>query len=89
MALGRDRGLLLGTEVQLMVSYTTIEARLFSRHFLCLVTGQLSITGQLGKEVHPRSVRLLLGEWGMEIVSRKDSWWTRLSETDLPCSGRL
>ena len=64
MALGRDRGLLLGTEVQLMVSYTTIEAQIVFETLLVLVTGQLSIAGQLGKEVHPRSVRLLLGSGG-------------------------
>ena len=31
---------------------------------LVLVTGQLAIAGQLGREVHPRRVRLLLGSEG-------------------------
>jgi len=31
---------------------------------LVLVAGQLSIAGQLGREVHPWSVRLLLGSGG-------------------------
>ena len=65
MAFGRDRGLLLGTRVQLMVSCTTIEAQIVFETLLALVTGQLAIAGQLGREVHPRSVRLLLRsrEW--------------------------
>jgi len=64
VALGRDRGLLLGTGVQLMVSYTTIEAQIVFETLLALVAGQLSIAGQLGREVHPWSVRLLLGSGG-------------------------
>ena len=31
---------------------------------LALVAGQLAIAGQLGKEVHPRSIGLLLGSGG-------------------------
>jgi len=61
MALGRDRGLLLRTGVQLMVSCTTIEAQIVFETLLALVAGQLAIAGQLGREVHPRSIRLLLG----------------------------
>ena len=61
MALGRDHGLLFGTGVQLMVSYTTIEAQIVFETLLALVTGQLAIAGQLGRKVHLRSVRLLLG----------------------------
>ena len=57
MALGRDHGLLLGTGVQLVVFYTTIEVQVVFETLLALVTGQLAITGQLGREVHPRSVR--------------------------------
>ena len=64
MAFGRDRGLLLGTRVQLMVSYTTIEAQIVFKMLLALVTGQLSIAGQLGREVHLQSIRLFLGDGG-------------------------
>ena len=65
MALGRDCGLLLGTGVQLMVSCTTIEAQIVFETLLALVASQLAIAGQLGREIHPRSVRLLLrsGRW--------------------------
>ena len=44
-----------------MVSYTTIEAQIVFETLLALVTGQLAIAGQLGRKVHLRSVRLLLG----------------------------
>ena len=64
MALGRDHGLLLGTGFQLMVSCTTIETQIVFKTLLMLVAGQLAIAGQLGREVHPRSVRLLLGSGG-------------------------
>ena len=64
MVFGRDRGLLLGTGVQLMVFYTTIEAQIVFETLLALVAGQLAIAGQLGREVHPRSVRLLLRSRG-------------------------
>jgi len=47
-----------------VVSYTAIEAQIVFEMLLVLVTGQLAITGQLGREVHPRSVRLLLGSRG-------------------------
>jgi len=60
MAFGRDCGLLLGTEVQLVVSCTTIEAQIVFEMLLVLVAGQLAIAGQLGREVHPRSIGLLL-----------------------------
>ena len=53
MGLGRDYGLLLGTGVQLVVSYTTIEAQVVFEMLLALITGQLAIAGQLGSEVHP------------------------------------
>ena len=64
MALGRDHSLLLGTGVQLMVSCTTIEAQIVFETLLALITSQLAIAGQLGREVHPWSVRLLLGSGG-------------------------
>jgi len=64
MALGKDRGLLLGTGVQFVVSCTAIEAQIVFEMLLVLVTGQLAIAGQLGREVHPRSVGLLLESGG-------------------------
>jgi len=45
MAFGRDRGLLLGTGVQLMVSCTAIEVQIVFEMLLVLVTGQLAIAG--------------------------------------------
>ena len=45
-------GLLLGAGVQLVVSYTIIEAQIVFEMLLVLVTGQLAIVGQLGREVH-------------------------------------
>jgi len=53
MAFGSDYGLLLGTEVQLVVSCTTIEAQVVFKTLLVLVTGQLAVAGQLGREIHP------------------------------------
>jgi len=64
MALGRDHGLLLGTGVQFVVFYTAIEAQIVFETLLALVASQLAIVGQLRREVHPRSVRLLLGSRG-------------------------
>ena len=45
MALGRDHNLLLGTEVQFVVSYTAIEAQVFFEMFFMLITSQLTIAG--------------------------------------------
>jgi len=64
VAFGRNHGLLLGTGVQLVVSYTAIEAQIIFETLLALVTGQLAIAGQLGREVHPRSIGLFLGSGG-------------------------
>ena len=64
MAFGRDRGLLLGTGVQLVVFCTAIEAQIVFETLLALVASQLAIAGQLGREVHPRSIGLLLGSGG-------------------------
>jgi len=61
MALRRDRGLLLGTGVQLVVFCTTIEAQVVFKILLVLVTGQLAIASQLEREVHPQNIGLLLG----------------------------
>ena len=47
-----------------MVFCTTIEAQVVFKMLLVLVTGQLAITGQLGREVHLWSIRLLFGSRG-------------------------
>ena len=47
-----------------MVSYTAIEAQIVFETLLVLVAGQLTIAGQLGREVHLRSIGLLLGSGG-------------------------
>ena len=70
MALGRDHGLLLGTGVQLVVSCTAIEAQIVFETLLALITGQLAIAGQLGREVHPWNVRLLLGSRGQRWLGK-------------------
>jgi len=44
-----------------VVFYTAIEAQIVFETLLALVAGQLAIAGQLGREVHPWSIRLLLG----------------------------
>ena len=64
MALRRDCGLLLGTEVQFVVSCTAIEAQIVFETLFAPVTSQLAIAGQLGREVHPWSIRLLLRSRG-------------------------
>ena len=53
-----------------MVSCTTIEAQIVFETLLVLVAGQLAIAGQLGREVYPQSVWLLLG-------SRERRWLGR------------
>ena len=47
-----------------MVSCTAIEAQIVFKTLLALVAGQLAIAGQLGREVHLQSLRLLLGSRG-------------------------
>ena len=64
MALRSDHGLLLGTEVQLVVFCTTIEAQVAFEMFLTLITGQLAVAGQLEKEVYPWSIGLFLRSGG-------------------------
>jgi len=56
-----DANGVLAAGVQLVVFYTTIEAQIVFETLLVLVTGQLAIAGQLGREVHLRSIGLLLG----------------------------
>ena len=47
-----------------MVSCTTIEAQIVFEMLLALVAGQLSIAGQLGREVHLWGIRLRLSSRG-------------------------
>ena len=63
-----DHSLLLGTGVQLVVFYTAIEAQVFFKMLLALVTSQLAVAGQLRREVYPQRIRLFLG-------SRKWRWF--------------
>ena len=44
-----------------MVSCTTIETQIVFKILFALVTGQLAIAGQLGRQVHLQSIGLLLG----------------------------
>ena len=44
-----------------MVSYTAIETQIVFETLFALVASQLAIAGQLGREVHPRSIKLFLG----------------------------
>ena len=44
-----------------MVSCTAMEAQVIFEMLLALITGQLAIAGQLGREVHLQSIGLLLG----------------------------
>jgi len=64
MTFGRDCSLLLGTGVQLVVSYTAIEAQIVFKMLLVFVAGQLAIAGQLGRKVHLWNIRLLLRSRG-------------------------
>ena len=56
---------LLHREVQLVVSYTTIEAQIVFKTLFALVTNQLAITSQLGREIYLWSIVLFLmsGGW--------------------------
>ena len=47
-----DHGLLLWIGVQLVVSYTTIEAQIIFKILLVLIAGQLAITCKLGREIY-------------------------------------
>jgi len=64
MAFGSDCGLLLGARVQLMVFCTTIKAQIVFELLFVLVTSQLAIAGQLGREIHPQKIGLFLGSGG-------------------------
>ena len=54
-----------------MVFYTVIEAQIVFEMLLALVAGQLSIAGQLGREVHSWSVRLLFGSRGWRWLGER------------------
>jgi len=71
VAFRRDCSLHLGTGVQLVVSCTTIEAQIVFEMLLALVTGQLAIAGQLGREIYLQSVRLLLESGGWRWLGRE------------------
>jgi len=45
--------LLLGTKVQLVVSYTVIKAQVVFEILFVLVADQLAIVGQLKEEIYP------------------------------------
>ena len=47
-----------------MVSCTAIETQVVFEMLLALVTSQLAVAGQLRREVHPQSIRLLFGSGG-------------------------
>jgi len=47
-----------------VVSCTTIEIQIVFETLLALVTDQLAVAGQLGREVHPWSIGLFLGSGG-------------------------
>ena len=47
-----------------MVFCIAIEAQIVFEMLLALITGQLAIAGQLGREVHPQSIGLLLKSRG-------------------------
>jgi len=47
-----------------MVFCTTIEAQVVFEMLLALITGQLAVAGQLGKEVYLWRIRLFLGSGG-------------------------
>jgi len=47
-----------------VVSCTAIEIQVVFKMLFVLVTGQLAIAGQLGREVHLQSIELFLGSRG-------------------------
>jgi len=47
-----------------VVSCTTIEAQVVFEVLLALITGQIAINGQLGREVHLQRIGLFLGSGG-------------------------
>jgi len=53
-----------------VVFYTAIEAQVVFKMLLVLVTGQLTIAGQLGREIHL---------WGIGLFLKSGGWcsWSR------------
>ena len=47
-----------------MVSCITIEAQIVFEMLFVLITSQLAVAGQLGREVYPQRIRLFLGSRG-------------------------
>ena len=66
-----------------MVSYTTIKAQVVFEMLFTLIIGQLAIASQL--------IEYWVVSWEQEIEMtwRKNSWWMRLLEINLPYSGEL
>jgi len=54
-----------------MVLCTAIKTQIVFEMLLALITGQLSIAGQLGREVHLWSVRLLLESRGQRWLGER------------------
>jgi len=64
MALGSDYGLFFRIRVQLVIFCTIIKAQIIFELLLVLITSQLAITGQLGREIYPWRIRFSLGNRG-------------------------
>ena len=62
--------MLFGTDVQLVVFYTAIEAQVIFKALFVLVTGQLAIVGQLGEEIHLQRIGLFLRS-GRQYIRRR------------------
>jgi len=62
--------LLFGTDVQLVVFYTTIKAQVIFKALFVLVTGQLAIVSQLGEEIHLQRIGLFLRS-GRQYIKRR------------------
>jgi len=68
MAFRSDCSLLLGAKVQLIVSYTAIEAQVVFEMLLMLIASQLTIVGQLREEVYLQRI-------GLFLMGRKQCCW--------------
>ena len=64
VALGSDHGLLLGTGVQFVVFYTIVKAQVVFKILFILISGQLAIASQLGREDHLWKIWLFLRSRG-------------------------
>jgi len=54
-----------------VVSCTAIEAQIVFEMLLALVAGQLAIAGQLGREIHLRSIGLFLRSRGWRWLGER------------------